>query len=78
MYKKDNYYLRDRNNKLYPIKPEQSENHMTHLFHYKEMNELDNLKSYQRIGIENYRIEFLDETPEEVESILRKIEKCQI
>lgn len=76
--KKDNYYLKDRNNKLYPIKPERSENHMTHLFHYKKRNELDNLKDYQRIGIENYRIEFLDETPEEVESILRKIEKCQI
>lgn len=75
---KDNYYLKDRNNKLYPIKPERKENHLTHLFHYKEIDLINDLKTYQNMGIQNYRIELFDETEEEIRSIIRKIKKCQI
>lgn len=75
---KDKYFLKDRNEKLYPIKPERKENHLTHLFHYKEIDLIDNIKEYQNIGIKHFRIELFEESPEEIKSILRKIRKCQI
>lgn len=70
---KDQYFLKDRNDKLYPIMPNPQENHLTHLFYYKNIDLRDFIKELQNIGVENYRIEFLDETKEVVESILRKI-----
>ena len=73
----DTHYLKDRNNKLYPIKPSK-ENHLTHLFHYKEIDEIENIRKYQSMGIQNFRMELLEETSEEIRSIICKIRKCQI
>lgn len=70
---KDKYYLQDRNEKLYRIVSDAKENHLTHLFYYKNIDLIDHIKEYKKMGIENYRIELLDETPKEIESILRKI-----
>lgn len=70
---KDKYYLKDRNDKQYRIRSEKQENHLTHLFHYKNLDIREQIKELQKIGIENYRIELLEETKEEVESILCKI-----
>ncbi len=74
----DKYYLKDRNNKCYPLKPERKENHLTHIFHYEEIDNIENIKKYLELGIENYRIELFAETKEEIRSIIRKIKKCQI
>lgn len=70
---KDQYFFKDRNGKLYRILPERKENHLTHLFHYKNIDLINELKNLQQMGIENYRIEFLDETKEEIESIFCKM-----
>lgn len=70
---KDKYYLKDRNDKLYRILPEISENHLTHLFYYKNIDLREHIKELQKIGIENYRIELLEETAEELKSILCKM-----
>ncbi len=67
------YYLKDHNNKLYRIIPEIAENHLTHLFHYKNIDLIDSIRAFQKLGIKNYRIELLEETKEELESILCKI-----
>lgn len=67
------YYLKDRNNKLYRMLSEITENHLTHLFYYKDIDLKERIKELQMIGVENYRIELLDETQEETKSILRKI-----
>ena len=67
------YYLKDRNNKLYRLLPEAKENHLTHLFYYQNMNTIHELSYYKTLGISNYRIEFLEESVEEIKSILRKI-----
>lgn len=74
----NHYYLEDRNKKLYPIISDIKENHLTHIFHYKEINNIESLKEYQKMGIRNYRIEFLEENANQVKSILCKIKQCQI
>lgn len=70
---KDKYYLKDCHDKLYRILPEITGNHLTHLFYYKNMDLSEQIKELQKIGIENYRIELLEETKEEIESILCKM-----
>lgn len=70
--KKDKYYLKDRNNKLYPIVNE-VKNHLTHIFYYKNIDGIKNLNEFKKMGIEHLRIEFFEETPQEIESILCKI-----
>ena len=72
------YYLKDRNGKMYPIRTEPKENHLTHIFYYKNREEIENIKTYQSFGIQNFRVELLDETEKEIKSILCKILKCQI
>lgn len=69
----DKYYLKDRNEKLYRILPSREEGHLTHLFYYKNVSLLDKIGELQKIGVSNYRVELLEETAEEVESILCKI-----
>lgn len=70
---KDKYFLKDRNGKLYRILSNSQENHLTHLFYYKNIDLRNSIKELQKMGIENYRIELFDETKEEAESILCKI-----
>ncbi len=76
--KEKHYYLKDRNDKLYRLLPEAKENHINHLFYYETFNYLNDITFYQSLGIENYHLEFLEETPKEIESILCKISKCKI
>ena len=71
------YYLKDRNEKLYPIKSSPKENHLTHIFYYENINLLDNIKEYQSMGIKNYRIELLDESKEQTELIACKIKNVK-
>ena len=70
---KNNYYLKDSNAKLYRIMPEMGENHLTHLFHYQNIELREQIKNFQMLGIENYRIELLEEKKEETKSILCKM-----
>ncbi len=70
---KHQYFLKDRNQKLYPIISNIAENHLTHLLYYKPLNRLKELHEYLNMGIVNFRVEFFDETPEEIESIISKI-----
>lgn len=69
----DEYYLKDRNQKLYPILTSPEEGHISHLLYYKELSLLDKIKDLQNMGISNFRIELFDETVEEIKSILCKI-----
>lgn len=70
---KEEYYLKDRNDKQYRILSDAKENHLTHLFYYKNIDLRDQIKELQKMGILQYRIELLEETKEELESIFRKI-----
>lgn len=67
------YYLKDRNEKLYPILSNKSENHLTHIYYYEPIDQIALLKSYQNMGIGHFRVEFLEESPEQTKSIISKI-----
>lgn len=72
------YALQDRNQAIYPLRHERE---LTHIFHYKPENRLDEIKELLPSGINYYRLEFLEETKEEVEKIIslasQKLRECE-
>ena len=62
--------LEDKTHHQYKIT---KENNLTHLDHHETINNIDNIKLYQNLGISNYRIEFIDEKEFEIEELLKKI-----
>jgi len=71
------YYLKDRNDKLYPIISSAKENHLTHIFHYENIDRIIDFKEYQKLGIRNYRIELFDESKDQIRLIIRKIKNVK-
>jgi putative protease len=69
----DKYYLKDSNDRLYPIISKMDEEHLTHIFYYQNIDLINDLSEYQNIGIVNYRVEFFDETESQIKTIMRKI-----
>lgn len=64
------YYLKDRKNEFYPIL---NHNCITTILHYKNIDELDKIDKYKKIGINNYLVIFYDEDKEKVKNILKLI-----
>ena len=64
------YYLKDRNNSLYPLVQDRF-NHLTHIFYYKNL-EFENVLELKNIGIRNYQLEFLFEDSKVVTDIIKK------
>lgn len=71
------YYLKDHNQKLYPILSNVKENHLTHIFYYKNIDRIDEINEYQKMKIKNYRVELFDETKEQIRLIVRKIKSVK-
>ena len=67
---KNKYYLQDRLGYKYRII---HNNCLTHIMHYKNIDYISNIKEYINMGINNYRIELLDESKEEVLNIINSI-----
>lgn len=67
----DSYALQDRNGEIYPIVMDS--NHCTHLFHYKVMNRLQEVSILKQLGICKYRLEFFDESVEEIIQIFSEL-----
>jgi len=68
-----NYYLVDRNGKKYPLETDPIR-HMTTLMHYKQIDRIDDIKHYITYGITCFRIDFYDESKEEAQKIIRKVQ----
>lgn len=68
--KNKNFYLKDRNNEKYKI---YNVNCLNYIMGYKPINNIDKIIEYQKMGINNFRIDLLDETKEEVLAIFSKI-----
>ena len=68
--KQNNYYLEDRNKEKYQLI---HKNCLTTLMNYKNINLIKNIKKYQELNINNFRIDLLNETKEEIENILKEI-----
>ena len=64
------YYLKDRNNSLYPLVTDKF-NHLMHIFYYKNY-EFENVLELKKIGIKNYQIEFFDEDSKVTTDIIKK------
>ncbi len=72
--KEDKYFLEDIHNNRYPIL---HENCLTHIMHHKNINYLDNIKYYKKIGIKSYRLELFDENYNDVISLIDEIRKVK-
>ena len=68
------YYLQDRNNKFYRLE-NNIDTHSTVVLNCSKTNLIDKLEDLKNIGVTNYRIEFLDETKEEVNEIIESVRK---
>ncbi len=66
------YYLRSKENLYYPIV---SDNCLTYIMHHKNINLIDNIKDYKKIGINNFRLELFDESYDEVIKLINNIKK---
>ena len=68
----DKYYLKDKDDNYYPIL---NTKHYTHIMHKEALDRLCNIKMCLEKNITNFRIELLDESKEEIEYLLNKIQK---
>lgn len=66
---KKDYYLEDLNNSRFKILSD----NFTHIMSAKKTNYLDHIKELKNIGVNIFRLEFLNETPEEVLEIYHKV-----
>ena len=69
---KHRYQLEDRNGKRYPL---QSNCPFTTIFHHQITNRLNEIPFYQSLGITQYRLDFLEETKEEVLTVIQTLQK---
>ena len=65
------YCLKDRNNALYPLTFD-NVNHLTHIFYYKNLELGQEIPRLLKMGIKNYRFDFLDEDSKEITNIIKK------
>lgn len=68
--KKERYYLEDRNLKKYPII---SRDCMNYILHYKKVNRLEKISSYQKMHVFHYQMIFYEESAEETYSLVQKV-----
>lgn len=66
----DKFYLENNNKERYPII---RNNCITHIMHSKNINKIDNINTYIKMGIKHYRIELYEETSNEVSRIIKEI-----
>ena len=67
------YSLQDRNGANYPIVMD--ENHRTHLYYHSIFDKLEQLSLYYEIGIRKFRLEFFDESEEEIRQVVSQVKK---
>lgn len=64
------YELKDRNGSIYPLL---QENELTHIFYYRNFDLSNGINQLKEIGINRYRIEFLDEDCKAVKNVIKNI-----
>ncbi|MBE6150383.1 MAG: U32 family peptidase [Firmicutes bacterium] len=66
------YYLKDQNNFKYPVL---NTKHYTHIMHKEPINNIKDIKLCLEKGINNFRVDLLYETKQEIENIIKEIKK---
>lgn len=67
---KDKYYLKDEQNKEYPLIHSK---HITHIMHYKNIDLFNNVYEYKNKGINCFRLELFDEDKETIIKLINKL-----
>ena len=70
---KKKYYFKNQKNNLFPLL---NRNCHTYVLNYQNIDLIEKIKDYQELGINNFTINLLDETEEEIAKILLKINMC--
>ena len=68
--KKDKFYLKDDNDRCYPLIHNK---HITHVMHHKNIDLLDNINEYIDKGINCFRLELFDEDSKKVKELITKL-----
>lgn len=66
------YYLKNNKNEKFPI---YFKDNKTHIIHYKPLNLINQIDYLKNNNINNFRLEFTDETPKEINNILNKVKR---
>jgi len=69
------FALKDYQNEIYPLYTDENK---THLLHSKIINDIEKIDYYKSLGITNFKIEFFNETKEEVIKILETLKEKTI
>jgi len=65
--KENGYILEDMKGKKYPTKVE---NGVVSIYHHEPMNHFEKIREYTKLGIKNFRMDFFEESEEEIRKIL--------
>lgn len=68
------YYLVDRFDKKYRILSD-LDTHLTHIMNYRYLDKLDRIDFYKELGINNFRIELLDEDYQETDNFIKHLKE---
>ncbi len=72
---KDNkYYLKNSQNKLFPIVTKACK---THIMHHEKINLLESMNILKKFGIRNFRLDFFDENNQQILNIINKIKNVE-
>lgn len=69
LFKENGYTLKNKTLE-YPI---QVDNGHVYIYHYESLNRMSDLSLYQKMGIQSFRVDFYDESKEEICQILNLI-----
>ena len=67
---KDNYYLKDKELREYPLLQSK---HLTHIMDSKVIDKISNINTYLNKGINVFRIELFNESNKEVEDLIKEL-----
>ena len=67
-----NYYLVNKALDKYPMI---TDTNITHILHHKPIDYIEEMNTYMKIGITNYRVELFDEKKEDIIRLFNKIKK---
>lgn len=68
---KNGYSLQDREGHVYPTRVD-GEGYV-HIFHYEPLNRISEMSEYQKLGISFFRIDFFDESVNDIKQILEQV-----
>lgn len=70
---KDSFSLQDSHGNVYPLWMDES--HRTHIFHGEIRDDILKIKAYYQMGIRKFRLEFYEETPNEIIEVVNQVKQ---